>query len=289
MMNKLILMMSLYTASNWCKAQVSIAPTGILLDRQGQGTVYIGNTGNQIQEVRIQFLFGYPAQDSLGEIQMVYGDTLREKSHGLGNSIKAYPSAFTLQPQSQQMVRLILKERNFQDEGLYFSRIKISSQAAVADAGGIDTSMVGTKVAFRFEQFIPVFFQVGQPEPVLQVAPQSLQSDYRHGALRFDYQCTNNSPYLGLLRYRLVKALAPSSPPTVPTSLPVQEKNTAWKEMEIALYFKGNRRCLLEWPDTLGSGNHCLELEFHRGRRDFPALGEGKVPDYRGKVHFVLP
>ena len=288
-MNKLILMMSLYTASNWCKAQVSIAPTGILLDRQGQGTVYIGNTGNQIQEVRIQFLFGYPAQDSLGEIQMVYGDTLREKSHGLGNSIKAYPSAFTLQPQSQQMVRLILRERNFQDEGLYFSRIKISSQAAVAEAGGIDTSMVGTKVAFRFEQFIPVFFQVGQPEPVLQVAPQSLQSDYRHGALRFDYQCTNNSPYLGLLRYRLVKALAPSSPPTVPTSLPVQEKNTAWKEMEIALYFKGNRRCLLEWPDTLGSGNHCLELEFHRGRRDFPALGEGKVPDYRGKVHFVLP
>jgi len=259
------------------------------LDRQGQGTVYIGNTGNQIQEVRIQFLFGYPAQDSLGEIQMVYGDTLREKSHGLGNSIKAYPSAFTLQPQSQQMVRLILRERNFQDEGLYFSRIKISSQAAVAEAGGIDTSMVGTKVAFRFEQFIPVFFQVGQPEPVLQVAPQSLQSDYRHGALRFDYQCTNNSPYLGLLRYRLVKALAPSSPPTVPTSLPVQEKNTAWKEMEIALYFKGNRRCLLEWPDTLGSGNHCLELEFHRGRRDFPALGEGKVPDYRGKVHFVLP
>ena len=288
-MNKLILMMSLYTASNWCKAQVSIAPTGILLDRQGQGTVYIGNTGNQIQEVRIQFLFGYPAQDSLGELQMFYGDTLREKSHGLGNSIKAYPSAFTLQPQSQQMVRLILKERNFQDEGLYFSRIKISSQAAVADAGGIDTSMVGTKVAFRFEQFIPVFFQVGQPEPVLQVAPQSLQSDYRHGALRFDYQCTNNSPYLGLLRYRLVKALAPSSPPTVPTSLPVQEKNTAWKEMEIALYFKGNRRCLLEWPDTLGSGNHCLELEFHRGRRDFPALGEGKVPDYRGKVHFELP
>ena len=288
-MNKMILMMSLYTASNWCKAQVSIAPTGILLDQQGQGAVYIGNTGNQIQEVRIQFLFGYPGQDSLGEIQMVYDDTLREKSHGLGNSIKAYPSAFTLQPQSQQMVRLILKERNFQDEGLYFSRIKISSQAAVADAGGIDTSMVGTKVAFRFEQFIPVFFQVGQPEPVLQVAPQSLQSDYRHGALRFDYQCTNNSPYLGLLRYRLVKALAPSSPPTVPTSLPVQEKNTAWKEMEIALYFKGNRRCLLEWPDTLGSGNHCLELEFHRGRRDFPALGEGKVPDYRGKVHFELP
>jgi P pilus assembly chaperone PapD len=289
MMNKLILMMSLYTASNWCKAQVSIAPTGILLDRQGQGTVYIGNTGNQIQEVRIQFLFGYPAQDSLGEIQMVYGDTLREKSHGLGNSIKAYPSAFTLQPQSQQMVRLILRERNFQDEGLYFSRIKISSQAAVAEAGGIDTSMVGTKVAFRFEQFIPVFFQVGQPEPVLQVAPQSLQSDYRHGALRFDYQCTNNSPYLGLLRYRLVSGLAPSSPATVSGSLPNQDKNTAWKEMEIALYFKGNRRCLLEWPDTLGSGNHCLELEFHRGRRDFPALGEGKVPDYSGKVHFELP
>lgn len=289
MMNKIILMMILYTALNWCKAQVSIAPTGILLDQQGQGTVYIGNTGNQIQEVRIQFLFGYPGQDSLGEIQMVYGDTLREKSHGLGNSIKAYPSAFTLQPQSQQMVRLILKERNFQEEGLYFSRIKISSQAAVAEAGSIDTATVGTKVAFRFEQFLPVFFQVGQPKPVLQVAPQSLQSDYRRGALRFDYQCTNNSPYLGLLRYRLISGLAPSSPATVSESLPNQDKKTAWKEMEIALYFKGNRRCLLDWPDTLGSGKHCLELEFHRGRSDFPALGVGKAPDYSGKVHFELP
>ena len=288
MMNKIILMMSLYTASNWCKAQVSIAPTGILLDQQGQGTVYIGNTGNQIQEVRIQFLFGYPGQDSLGEIQMVYGDTLREKSHGLGNSIKAYPSAFTLQPQSQQMVRLILKERNFQNEGLYFSRIKITSQAAVSEVGGIDTAIVGAKVAFRFEQFLPVFYQVGQPETVLQVALQSLQSDYRRGALRFDYQCANNSPYLGLLRYRLVSALAPTSPATIPASLPNQEKITAWKELDIALYFKGNRRCLLEWPDTLGSGKHCLELEFHRGRRDFPALGEGKVPDYSGKVHFEL-
>ena len=288
-MNKIILVMSLYTVSNWCKAQVSIAPTGILLDHQGQGTVYIGNTGNQIQEVRIQFLFGYPVQDSLGEIQMIYGDTIREKSHGLGNSIKAYPSAFTLQPQSQQMVRLLLKERHFREEGLYFSRIKITSQAAVGEAGTIDTAMVGAKVAFRFEQFLPVFFQVGQPEPDLQVSPQSLQSDYRHGALRFDYQCASNSPYLGQLRYRLVSALANSSTSNVPEPLANQEKVTAWTEMEIALYFNGNRRCLLAWPNTLESGKHCLELEFHRGRSDFPALGAGKVPNYRGKVHFELP
>ena len=51
-MKKIIWIMSIYTVSNWCKAQVSIAPTGILLDQHGQGTVYIGNTGNQIQEVR---------------------------------------------------------------------------------------------------------------------------------------------------------------------------------------------------------------------------------------------
>jgi hypothetical protein len=288
-MKKIIWIMSIYTVSNWCKAQVSIAPTGILLDQHGQGTVYIGNTGNQFQEVRIQFLFGYPGQDSLGEIQMVYGDSVREKSHGLGNSIKAYPSAFTLQPQSQQMVRIILKERHFREEGLYFSRIKISSQAAVAEAGNIDTAIVGTKVAFRFEQFLPVFFPVGQPEPVLQVIPQSLQSDYRHGALRFDYQCTNNSPDLGLLRYRLISGSGNSPITTDPETMPDQDNSSAWKELEIALYFKGNRRCLLAWPDTLGSGKHCLELEFHRGRSDFPALGSGKVPDYRGRVHFELP
>jgi len=281
--------MSLYTVSNWCRAQVSIAPTGIMLDEQGQGIVYIGNTGNQLQEVRIQFLFGYPGQDSLGEIQMVYGDTAREKSHGLGNSLKAYPSAFTLQPQSQQMVRLILKERSFHEEGLYFSRIKISSQTAVPKAGATDSSIVGTRVAFRFEQYLPIFYQKGKPEPVLQVAPQSLQSDYRYGALRFDYQCTSNAPYLGQLRYRLVSGPANSSATTLNEPLTNNDKVTAWKEMEIALYFNGNRRCLMAWPETLGPGKHCLELEFRRGRSDFPTLSSAKLPDYRGRVHFELP
>lgn len=281
--------MSIYTMSNWCKAQVSIAPTGIMLDKQGYSTVYIGNTGNQIQEVRIQFQFGYPGQDSLGEIQMIYGDTLREKSHGLGNSLKAYPSAFTLQPQSQQMVRLILRERNFRETGLYFSRIKISSQTAVPEAGTKDSSSVGTRVAFRFEQYLPVFYQQGQPQPLLTVAPQSLQSDYRHGALRFDYQCTSHTPYLGQLRYRLISGPLTSSTSVPGESTSGQEKVTAWKEMEIALYFHGNRRCLLAWPETLASGKHCLEVEFHRGRRDFPGLGTVNSPDYRGRVHFELP
>jgi P pilus assembly chaperone PapD len=289
MLNKIILIMSLYTVSSWCKAQVSIAPTGIMLDERGHGTVYIGNTSNQIQEVRIQFQFGYPGQDSLGEIKMIYGDTIREKTHGLGNSLKAYPSAFTLKPQSQQMVRLILRERNFKEAGLYFSRIKISSQTAVPEAGITDSSVVGTRVAFRFEQYLPVFYQQGQPQPLLTVAPQSLQSDYRHGSLLFDYQCSNHTPYLGQLRYRLISepVISPTSVQIEPAS--VNEKITAWKEMEIALYFNGNRRCLMAWPETLGSGKHCLELEFQRGRRDFPTLGTGKSPDYRGRLRFELP
>lgn len=281
--------MSLITYSNWCIAQVSIAPTGIMLDHRGQGTVYIGNTGNQVQEVRIRFQFGYPGQDSLGEIQMVYGDTIREKSHGLGSSMKAYPSAFTLQPQSQQMVRLILQERQFDEDGLYFSRIKISSQTASPETGLSDSSIVGTQVAFRFEQYLPVFYQHGKPEPQLHVVPQSLQSDYQYGALRFDYQCANHTPYLGKLRYRLVSELSNASTSMTNESHTGSDMNTPWKEMEISLYFTGNRRCLMAWPETLKSGKHCLELEFRRGRSDFPGLLPAKSPDYHGRVHFELP
>ena len=97
-MKKSIGILLFYLVSRCCHAQVSIAPTGLLLDGRGQGVMYIGNTGSQPQEVRIHFQFGYPGQDSMGALEMIYGDTIREKSHGLGPSIKAYPSAFTLQP-----------------------------------------------------------------------------------------------------------------------------------------------------------------------------------------------
>jgi len=278
-MSKWIFIMGIVYPLGPATAQVSIAPTAVFLDQQGIGTVYIGNTGTQAQEVRIQFVFGYPGQDTAGEIQMIYGDSLRERSHGLGPSIKAYPSAFTLPAQSQQMVRILLKNRTFVRDGLYFSRLKITSQAQTPVEDRPDSGAVGTQVSFKFEQFLPVFFMQGKVRPQVKVEPKTLESDYRYGALRFDYTCEGDIPYLGKLRYRLIH---PSPGERPQSSLP-------WKEMEIALYFQGNRRCLLPWPETLGSGKHCLELEFHCGRNDMPVLNQGQNPDYQGKVHFELP
>ena len=288
-MKKSLGILLFYSVSHCCLAQVSIAPTGLLLDGRGQGVMYIGNTGSLPQEVRIQFQFGYPGQDSMGDLQMIYGDTLREKSHGLGPSIKAYPSAFTLQPQSQQMVRLLLKERLFPQDGLYFSRIKINSQTAVPDAGTVDSTSVGTQVSFRFEQFIPVFYQQGKLESTLKIANQTLEADTGIGRLNFDYQCSSHTPYLGRLRYRLLSESVVKPFSIGKDSPNSSEQDTSWKDMEIALYFDGHRRFQLTWPQSLGHGKHCLELEISKGRSDYPTLTYGISPDYRGKVCFDLP
>lgn len=288
-MKKSIGILLFYTVSHCCHAQVSIAPTGLLLDGRGQGVMYIGNTGSQPQEVRIQFQFGYPGQDSMGALQMIYGDTIREKSHGLGPSIKAYPSAFTLQPQSQQMVRLLLKEHLFPQDGLYFSRIKINSQTAVPDAGTVDSTSVGTQVSFRFEQFLPVFYQQGKLESALKIANRTLEADTGIGRLNFDYQCSSHTPYLGRLRYRLFSESIVKTLSIGKDRPAVSQQDTSWKEMEIALYFEGNRRFYLPWPQSLSPGKHCLELEISKGRSDYPTLNYGISPDYREKVCFDLP
>jgi P pilus assembly chaperone PapD len=103
--------------------QVSIAPTTIFIDQNGIGSVFITNPGDTPQEINVSFAFGYPGDDELGNLTMVYTDSIRAQQFGIDERVRAFPKTFILAPQQQQTVRLQVRPDRSLAAGTYFTRV----------------------------------------------------------------------------------------------------------------------------------------------------------------------
>lgn len=138
-------------------AQVSIAPTSIFLDANGIASLYITNPSDVPQEVNVDFVFGYPGNDEQGSLTMVYEDSVRAEEFGLGDRLRAFPRSFILAPLQQQTVRLQIRPDQSLPSGMYFTRVRITSNAQTPDIEQRTEEGVATQVNFRFDQVIAAF------------------------------------------------------------------------------------------------------------------------------------
>jgi len=153
----LILTFIILTKTDLVFGQVSIAPTTIFIDQNGIGSVFITNPGNSPQEINVSFIFGYPGNDDLGNLIMVYSDSIRAKQFGIDDRVRAFPRTFILAPQQQQTVRLQVRPDRSLAAGTYFTRVKITSNAQTTAVDEVPQEEVATRVSFKFDQVIAAF------------------------------------------------------------------------------------------------------------------------------------
>lgn len=237
------------------QAQVSLAPTTVFADANGIGTLYVTNSSQTPQEVNISFLFGYPGNDSLGNLVMVYEDTLREQQSGLGERIRTFPRSFILAPGQQQTVRFQVRPDRTKPDGMYFTRVRVASNEQSADVEQNVTDGISTQVNFKFEQVIAAFYKSGSVTTGLEFSKlEALRKDNAL-AVNTEFAVTGNSPFLGSLQAEIKDSSG---------------KIVATHQQTIALYYEGKRAYSIPLNEGIPSGTYQVSLLFKTERSDIP-------------------
>lgn len=250
-------------------AQVSLAPTTVFIDQNGIGTLFVTNPGDTPQEINVSFLFGYPGNDDMGNLTMVYGDSLSEKQFGMGDRLRAFPRTFILAPQQQQTVRLQVRPDRTLSAGTYFTRIKVTSNAQTTDVEETNTEGVSTQVNFKFDQIIAAFQKVGAVSTSLEFG--EVETEIANNIVRIipEFKVTGNSPYLGSVTASLKNKTG---------------QVLAEQQQTVALYFSGKRSVELKLPENLPSGEYDVELTYETRRSDIPSTDLVQSPAVRTTV-----
>jgi hypothetical protein len=254
-MKKLFYSLILWFLAFGATAQVSLAPTTVFTDAYGVGTLFVSNSSDTPQEVNISFLFGYPASDSLGNVSMIYTDSIKEGQYGLTERVRTFPKSFILAPGQQRTVRLQVKPDRTKAAGTYFTRVKVLSNAQSADIGQTSTAEIATQVTFQFEQVIAMFYKSGTVSTGLDI--KHIEPKVTSGSILInsEFEVAGNSPYLGSFNAVLKD----------PSGKIVTEQ-----QQTLALYFEGKRSFGINLPEEIKPGNYTLEVLFKTERSDIP-------------------
>jgi len=258
------------------RAQVGIAPAAVFINGRGVGSTTIMNTGTVAMEVGISFQFGYPDELPGGRLMMVYDDTVRKMKYALDGMIKAYPRSFILPAGGKQIVRMQVRPAADVEAGVYFTRVKVSSQQQVAEIGASDPAEgLATQINMRFEQVVAAFYKSGSVSTGIEVT--RLNSDYIENQinLEYDFKRTGNAPYLGTMLTEVFKS-----------NNEVVLRNTR----PVALYFDGSRKLGFQLGDQkLEAGSYSVRLSFTTERSDIDPSEIVLANPYVYQDRFVIP
>lgn len=255
------------------QAQVSLAPTTVFADANGIGTLYVTNSSEKPQEVNIFFLFGYPGNDSVGNLLMVYEDSLREQQSGLGDRIRTFPRSFILAPGQQQTVRFQIRPDRTKPEGMYFTRVKVASNEQAADVEQTATEGIATQVNFKFEQVIAAFYKSGNVTTGLEFSKLEAQRKDNSIAVNSEFIVTGNSPFLGSLQAEVKDSTG---------------KVVATHQQTVALYYEGKRAYSIPLPEGIASGAYQVTLLFKTERSDIPTSDLVQAPPISKTLSITL-
>lgn len=243
------------------------------MDQNGIGSLFITNPSDVAQEINVSFEFGYPGNDDLGSLIMVYGDSIREKQSGMGDRIRSFPRTFILAPQQQQTVRLQVRPDRSLPEGTYFTRVKITSNAQTADVDQTTTEGVSTQVNFKFDQVIAAFHKVGTVTTGLEFG--EVMIEVKDGIVKVipEFNVTGNSPYLGSVTATLKNAA---------------NEILASQEQTVALYFSGKRAVEMKLPENLPTGAYEIVLKYETRRSDIPSTDLVQAPPVSKTVNLNI-
>jgi len=235
------------------RAQVSIAPSFVFVDENSSvGNVYVSNNSKRPFEVTINFTFGYPSSDSIGNLIMNYKDSVAFAQYALDPIIRAFPRSFILKAGEQRTVRLQVVPKQRKIEGYYFTRMKVLAKPQSVEVADTVTQGIGTQINFNFEQITAVFYHKGKVNTGIDI--KSIDVHQKDGNLEIlpKLQRTGNAPFLGSMFAKLKDA---------------QGKVIAETQSTTTVYFEEIRRLDLK-IDKVAAGTYTLELSFESRRND---------------------
>jgi hypothetical protein len=239
-------------------AQVSVAPTSVFItDATGIESLYIRNSSETAQEVSILFQFAYPGSDKEGNLVMIRDSTQKAALYDIGSQTRVFPRTFILQPGNQQVVRLQVRPLTGKPDGMYWTRIIVTTKAAVKDVEAVPaTEGVGARINYVLSQNIPVFYSKGKVATGLVIGDVTTSLEKGKLIAVSKLTPTGNAPFSGSVTARLLNSTG---------------KEVAIQQQTLVAYFEVLRRVELSLPsDGLPPGRYTLEFTYETKRTDIP-------------------
>ncbi len=187
------------------QAQVVVAPKVVhLSDDERFSSIFVENRTNRPQEVRLEFRFGYPVSDSLGNVSIHYGDEAAADTLSIGAFVQPYPKQFLLPPGQRQRVRLALRPPEGLSDGMYWGRLAFTARQYEEEAAPAARAAVETRIHYQFRQIISVFYRRGSLETGLRFDSMRSSRDNANIYITAHVARTGNAPYLGTARLEVV-------------------------------------------------------------------------------------
>ena len=273
MKTKLSIIVVLLTAS-LVRSQVIVAPTILFMGDQDRfGTFIVMNRSSVPQEITISFRFGFPESDPMGNIFMQYDDSTMATLHSCQGWLKGFPQKFIINPQQQQVVRLLATPPPGLTDGEYWTRLVTSStpQSTV-----IDTVRTGitANITFVLQQVTTVVYKKGLATmkvslPDIRVAPDSSVMN-----IFATIQRQGNSPFFGKV------------------SVVVHDRvgNKVYNQDELIAVYRDSM--LIRFPvplSDLPEGAYTADMTLSSERSDISEDNLLKVPTVEKRATFSVP
>lgn len=185
------------------QAQVSISPPIVMLGESERVSDFlVRNQSGVTQEVTIDFRFGYMRSDSAGNLSMRYDDSAAAIRHSMATWLRAFPRRFLLQPESQQVVRLMARPPRTVQDGVYWTRL---ITASTPQSPPVDSASGGVRaqIIIRLEQVTTVLYRRGSVTTGIEAGSLKVETDSSNLNLLLPLRRTGSAPFFGSVSLRL--------------------------------------------------------------------------------------
>jgi len=255
------------------QAQVTISPTAVFLDKNSKvGSFYVSNPSNSAVEVRLGFEFAYPTTDEDGRVFLNYEDEEAQERFSLVPHLRAFPTTFVLQPNERQTIRLVGRIPQNSDPGMYWTRMRVSSNQLTPPIGEVAEGQVSAQVSFQIDQVTAVLVQHGDAQTGLEIHNTQASIENDRLILLSDVERTGNSPFIGSVQTRIFDSNG-------------QEVDS--RRSSTSVYFRNNQRVEFD-SSNWSAGQYTAETTFESQRNDISSQNLLQIPEVSERTTFTI-
>ena len=222
------------------------------------GRMTIQNPTNAPKEVTIDFSFGLPESDSIGNVNITLQDSAVTDARSALGWVKAFPRKLIIPANGSQIVRFVANPPKDLPDGEYWARIVVESQEGVTTVPtATENEQITTKLNMIMRTAIMLKYRTGNLVAELKLnGAEAIQQDSTVDVV-VDLSNKGNVSYVGILSCRLLDA---------------DNKEISANDLQLAVYHDLKRRLAL--PVKYGNYKAPYKVEVsisNKGRKDIPS------------------
>ncbi|MEW6412753.1 MAG: hypothetical protein AB1483_09810 [Candidatus Zixiibacteriota bacterium] len=239
-------------------AGVLVAPPVVFISEKGRtGRLTVQNPTNAPKEVTIDFAFGIPESDSLGNVSIDLQDSAVTDPRSAMGWVKAFPRKLIIPANGSQIVRFVADPPKDLADGEYWARVVVQAQEGTTTIPTPeDDNKITTKLNMIMRTAIMLKYRKGDCVANVELTNSETQVTDSNVYAVVDLVNRGNVSYVGLLSCRLLDA---------------DGKEISKSEIHLAVYHDLRRR--VELPIVAGDFKRPFTVEVNvtnKGRKDLP-------------------